>query len=488
MARLSSFYRKAIGRTQYGFEYGRGLLAGRKLSVSLLCISTLLLFSQSGCSVWDLARRTMRDEPDCYDVRPEEEEDLERYRCWAVEAWQSANGSMGSGAFYEGFMDGFVDHVYSGGSGEPPVIPPCQFWTNRNGDASPSITEWNAGFRRGAAAASEGGYRERVVVPVSIGTGRPQRANVSGQCVAHEPNRNSDHETDYSPWDVSSTESDPVEFMEAPETSYELPSASEAQSASEAPGELPALEAQPETYLNSTPWPEPESRTIELDPDEQFESDGPTLGNPNGFYGPPEAPEKPTSADELLDSLSPDSLETPPTAPDESEPIDLDDLFSTSPTQQQPPPRAQGAKSGTERGSSPAYKDWSYGDIVAASQSEQTSSMPVTASSQAQWNGQVRRPENDTKLQDNLSSSADAVIEFSQDFEEDQGSSRSSRNVRQATTTAPVPLEKAPTKPLRNWRISDWQKKFQNGDQSTDVGGREGISFDAWKKAYGKKK
>ncbi len=486
MARLSSFYREAIGHTQYGFEYGRGLLAGRKLSVSLFWISTILLFSQSGCSVWDLARRTMRDEPDCYDVRPEEEEDLERYRCWAVEAWQSAGGSLGSGAFYEGFLDGFVDHVYSGGNGEPPVIPPCQFWTNKNVDASASITEWNAGFRRGAAAASEGGYRDRVVVPVSINSGRPQRPNVSGQCVANEPDRNSDHETDYSPWDMSSTESDPVEFMEAPETGYELPNTVDAQGTSEAPGELPASEAQAESYLDSTPWPEPESQTIELDPDEQVESDGPTLGNPNGSYGPPEAPEKPTSADELFDSLSPENMDAPPTTPGGSEPIDLDDLFSASPIQQQSPPRAENDKAVTERGPIPAYKDWSYGDIVAASQSEQTSSMPVVANSQAQWAGQTSRPKNDTKPQS--SSSVDTVIEFSQNSKEYQGSSRSSRNVRQATNTAPVPPEEAPTKPLRNWRISDWQKKFQNGDQTTDVGEREGVSFDAWKKAYGKKK
>ena len=140
MARLSSFYRSVIGQIQHTLQSGRGLAAGPRLPVWLFLLSTVVPVSQSGCSVWDLARRTLRDEPDCYAIGPEEEQDLERYRCWAIEAWQLVNGGANSGPFHDGFMDGFVDHVYSGGNAEPPVIPPCQFWTE-NGDSSAAIAE-----------------------------------------------------------------------------------------------------------------------------------------------------------------------------------------------------------------------------------------------------------------------------------------------------------------------------------------------------------
>src|SRR5688500_7470219 len=61
-----------------------------------------------------------------------------------------------------GFRDGFVDFVYLGGTGEPPPVPPRQFWNVmlRSPEGKVRANLWFDGYRHGAAVARDGGYRE----------------------------------------------------------------------------------------------------------------------------------------------------------------------------------------------------------------------------------------------------------------------------------------------------------------------------------------
>jgi hypothetical protein len=125
----------------------------------------------SGCSVWQDAGRTMLREPAEYAWKLDRKRSLGVYRQWADEAWAMQSGScaeVGSVDDYAlGFRDGFVDYVYAGGEGEPPPVPPRKFWNIgwRKDQNDAAAYEWFAGYRHGAQAAREGGYRERGVVP-----------------------------------------------------------------------------------------------------------------------------------------------------------------------------------------------------------------------------------------------------------------------------------------------------------------------------------
>lgn len=100
------------------------------------------------------------------------------YRQWAEQEWVAthANKTNYSPAYHRGFVDGFVDAVYSGGNGDPPYLPPKRYWRVffRNAQGDQELTDWNEGFRVGARAALDGGYRERAVVPSSQWIGGAQ--------------------------------------------------------------------------------------------------------------------------------------------------------------------------------------------------------------------------------------------------------------------------------------------------------------------------
>jgi hypothetical protein len=92
----------------------------------------------------------------------------------AEEAWQvfaQANpGHPSSPDYVRGFEDGFADFLYAGGTGEPPPLPPRQYWriTFETPQGHQAIEDWFAGFRFGAAVARESGYREGVTIPSSL--------------------------------------------------------------------------------------------------------------------------------------------------------------------------------------------------------------------------------------------------------------------------------------------------------------------------------
>ena len=134
------------------------------LVLGLLCLTP-------GCSVFYLAKRTVKYEPREYDITLEEADACEQYAIWAEQAWgeyQGQNPDVATSAdYYDGFRNGFVDYCFAGGSGEPPPVPPRRFWRTmyRNAAGDQTIADWSSGFRAGSGAARAGGYRKRAVVP-----------------------------------------------------------------------------------------------------------------------------------------------------------------------------------------------------------------------------------------------------------------------------------------------------------------------------------
>jgi len=92
-------------------------------------------------------------------------------RSRAMEAFDKCGAESGtafSKPFNEGFLEGFIDYVEAGGSGEPPYLPPFRYRLSehRTEEGHAAIQDWYAGFRQGAAAARASGLRELNCVPL----------------------------------------------------------------------------------------------------------------------------------------------------------------------------------------------------------------------------------------------------------------------------------------------------------------------------------
>jgi hypothetical protein len=128
----------------------------------------------SGCTVCQNAMRTMYHEPKAFSWKDDRPRSVELYRNMADQAWREELGHcpelLGEVDYAIGFRDGFVDFVYAGGNGEPPPIPPRQFWNAilRTPDGKRRADQWFAGYRHGARVARHGGYRELGIVHTSL--------------------------------------------------------------------------------------------------------------------------------------------------------------------------------------------------------------------------------------------------------------------------------------------------------------------------------
>jgi hypothetical protein len=110
--------------------------------------------------------RTVWHEPAAYSWKHDRRRSEESYRQWADAALAEELGRcpdlFGGPDYVMGFRDGFVDFVYLGGTGEPPPVPPRHFWNVmlRSPEGKQRANLWFDGYRHGAAAARDGGYRE----------------------------------------------------------------------------------------------------------------------------------------------------------------------------------------------------------------------------------------------------------------------------------------------------------------------------------------
>lgn len=147
----------------------------RPLRVAWLTAGVVLLsLASAGCEVCYNARRTLLVEPLAFSAKWDRCRSTRLYQDWADEVWAEhyADACAGGGEqeqFEAGFKDGFVDFVYAGGTGEPPPVPPRQFWNAkaRNPEGHLAAEAWFEGYRQGAAIARDGGYRDRAILQAS---------------------------------------------------------------------------------------------------------------------------------------------------------------------------------------------------------------------------------------------------------------------------------------------------------------------------------
>jgi hypothetical protein len=89
----------------------------------------------------------------------------------AWQAFQTAHPDQAFSVHYRnGFVDGFADYLYAGGTANPPVVPPWYYRTEpyETPEGLEEVRDWFAGFRDGAGAAQESGLRRLIVVPVTL--------------------------------------------------------------------------------------------------------------------------------------------------------------------------------------------------------------------------------------------------------------------------------------------------------------------------------
>lgn len=123
----------------------------------------------------------------------------------AEEYWDRYLKSCGnnlSKAYHKGFVDGFVDYVQAGGTGEPPYLPPFRYRLSpfRSPEGVTLVEDWYAGFRQGAAVAKESGLRQFSYVPLP-GPAIPKDLNATELSVVVKSPANSMTPGEGSPWE-----------------------------------------------------------------------------------------------------------------------------------------------------------------------------------------------------------------------------------------------------------------------------------------------
>lgn len=139
------------------------------MSIRLASMGVLLLaLASSGCGLMHtgasvLTHKTRETLDDHAEMRRNEK--------WAKQAWREVVQGCGEGTFSKhhahGFRDGFADHLYRGGDGEPPALPPFEYRKlhNQTPAGYQATLDWFAGYRHGALVAKQGGFRELVTGP-----------------------------------------------------------------------------------------------------------------------------------------------------------------------------------------------------------------------------------------------------------------------------------------------------------------------------------
>lgn len=144
--------------------------------MALLCLSF-----EMGCGVVSethhvirLAKRTTFHEPERFlyfqsDRLTQMHNEKLAARVWHKIKAQSKESDF-SADYACGFVDGFSDYLYRGGTGEPPPLPPRDYWNIGRRPIVPqaAIHDWYDGFRHGSDECIRRGYRDAVVLPSSL--------------------------------------------------------------------------------------------------------------------------------------------------------------------------------------------------------------------------------------------------------------------------------------------------------------------------------
>lgn len=144
----------------------------RSLFIPMLL--TAVLSASTGCTVCQDVYRNVCLEPGLFNWKTDWQRSRELYLSWARQAWYDVgvtSAACTSTTYEWGFREGFADFVFAGGTGEPPAMPPREFWNaGWRADGAVAADEWFAGYRHGASVAREGGFRERAVVRSAVAT------------------------------------------------------------------------------------------------------------------------------------------------------------------------------------------------------------------------------------------------------------------------------------------------------------------------------
>ena len=258
-----------------------------KARLGLLLLSLCLC----GCAlgeetkrVWFLAHRTVEIEPGFFRYGANEKATQRAARGLAETAWAEVASSDPNAIltveFENGFVEGFADYLYKGGSGEPPAIPPRGFWNLpfRNQMGKAAIQQWSDGFRRGAQECKARGLRERVVVPASSLGLRDDAQNV----VTDSPSTDSENTVLIdsmpmmgAPADVDAVEQPTTESIAAEDDS------TDSQSTEDGGEDLPALGSGAQEETDALPSPDFDDSAPGSDLDPRPESDGSNFGSPD---------------------------------------------------------------------------------------------------------------------------------------------------------------------------------------------------------------
>ena len=146
-------------------------------------LGTLLVVSLGGCTlagdthrVFFLAKRTTKVEPKYFPYLRNEKLTRYKNRSLAKRVWHEVTAAdphlHASVDYADGFIDGFADYLYRGGSGEPPVVPPRRYWNLpfKSPRGQFAVNDWYSGFCHGSEECKTRGLRDLVVVPSSLWT------------------------------------------------------------------------------------------------------------------------------------------------------------------------------------------------------------------------------------------------------------------------------------------------------------------------------
>ena len=422
----------------------------------------------------------MHEEPNCYDTNPEVKHDLKTYRLWAEEAWLYSCNEMGqSDMYYRGFVDGFVDYVFAGGAGNPPVVPPCFFWRQSAKPLDSDLDEWNNGFRHGAHVAMEGGYRDQVVVPVCGASPNAGRQNFSGRCTP-SPKASP---TAAEQWDSG----DALPLSPIQENAQQI--RPEAKTHNTAEDSLQWADTstsaedirEDETLVDEERWHTESENGLAPHSNEDV---APDLESGNLQIGNPGSPPTPSSEKELpplQDNDTQDESFRPQQPEPTLEDIDLDDLFSRDSQNSTDVHRAsfQSPEVSSNKGTSRSgeYDHWSYGDIVKASQSSETIAIPA-GDNMSRHESLVN--ESTILRTSNHNKQSFSTIRFAPDSPTEDPDGGASPLGNSSDYLGDKLEDQSST--IR-WRISDWRRRFKTDDFDSANEGR--ATLDAWNERYG---
>ncbi len=143
----------------------------------VLCLGTTTL--ASGCNIFSLSTHNLANEPARWltEFKVRQRMDAAAREAWKDECAGNPPGTY-SGAYADGFIQGYADYLDNGGTPAAPAVPPPNYRRHAD-DFTPAgqaaQKDYLAGFQRGAEAAAATGCRPNFVIPVILPAPKPEQ-------------------------------------------------------------------------------------------------------------------------------------------------------------------------------------------------------------------------------------------------------------------------------------------------------------------------